>query len=126
MISIRTLALVLVLVPGGGCSFGLSGPEEGPHVAGQPPRCTTSRARPIADTVGAAVFGGAGVAFLLARCGPGDHDQEVDQTCEGITNAFGVLLLVPAAIYAVSAVGGYSKTGRCRDAVRAHQSRRVR
>lgn len=117
--------VVLAAALGASCSFGLSGPEDG-YSPERPPDCTTSRARPVADTVGAVLFGGVGLAFLVAKCGPGDHDQDVDQTCEGITNAFGVLLLIPAAVYAVSAAGGYGKTGRCREAVRAHQELRAR
>ncbi len=107
------------------CSFGLSGPADGTP-PGTPPSCTTSRTRPVLDTVGAALFGGAGLAYLLARCGAGDHDQDVDQTCEAVTNAIGVVLLIPGVIYGISAAGGYVKTSRCRDAVRDHQEYRAR
>lgn len=115
-------ALALALIAASACSFATSGPPDGydPR-APAPPDCTTGRTAPVLDTVGAGVFGIAGIGYLAAQCGPGDHGQEEDQTCEGITNAIGVVLLIPAAVYAVSALSGYGKTGRCREATEAHE-----
>lgn len=105
------------------CSFFISGPAEDwqARPPDRAPDCTSSRAAPIADTVGAVAFGVPAAALLIGRCGPGDHDQEVDQTCEAITNAMGVVLLVPTALYGVAAAVGYGKTARCREAVRRYQ-----
>lgn len=108
------------------CSFGTSGPPDGyrPDVAA-PPDCTTSRTAPVLDTVGAGLFGVAGIAYIAAPCGEGDHGG-TDQTCEAVTSLIGVVLLVPAAIYTIAAISGYGKTGRCRDAMRAHEEHRAR
>ena len=120
MSSVRA-ALVLSLAASG-CSIGTSGPPDGYDPRGpRPPDCTTSRRAPALDAVGAGVFGIAGVAYLVGSCGAGDHGQDTDQTCEAITNALGVVLLIPATIFAISAASGFSKTGRCREATEAHE-----
>jgi hypothetical protein len=105
------------------CSVFVSGPPEGwqERRADRVPDCTSSPAAPIADTVGAVAFGVPAAALLIGKCGPGDHGQEVDQTCEGITNLIGVVLLLPTALYGVAAAIGYSRTARCREAIRSYR-----
>jgi hypothetical protein len=117
-----TRPLLVALLAACACSVSVSGPPDRYDPRGPaPPDCTTSRSAPAVDTVGAGLFGIVGIAFLASKCGPGDHDQDVDQTCEGITNAFGVVLLIPATIYAMSAIVGFGRTGRCRDATEQHR-----
>jgi hypothetical protein len=105
----------------GACSFVfVSGP---PDHAGPKDECTESRIAPIADTVIAVGAAGGGIALLASNtpCNHPDPNNNID--ClgsglgDGIGKAIGALLLVPALVYAVSALHGYSATGSCR---RAH------
>ena len=91
-----------------GCSvLGVQGPNE--PAPGEPPmvdaECTTSRALPIADLVGALLFVGGGLLTLVeARAGKGNSHS-------GMT----FLMSVPTGLgFAVSSIIGFDRTGSCR------------
>lgn len=113
------IASLLILL--GACSFAfVTGPSD--H-ASPKDDCTESRIAPIADTAIAVGAAAGGIALLASNtpCNHPDPNNNVDCLGSGLGGAFakalGAVLLVPALVYAISAVRGYSATSNCR---RAH------
>ena len=121
----RAVLAVLVAAFAPACSFALSGPPS-PYSPDRPPRCDTGRAAPVADTVGATLFGAAAVFFLI----PPSHDScSGNDGCgmfDGAFQTLGAILLIPTAFYAGAATVGFVQTSRCRDAFDRHQAYRAR
>jgi hypothetical protein len=108
-------AIWLVLALGGCSVVFVDGP---PKYAEPNVDCTESRAAPIADAVLAAGFGVASIAAFASHstssCNPNDNNQ--DFCVSGSSGAIaGTVLLLPTAIFALSAIHGASATGDCRD-----------
>jgi hypothetical protein len=105
----------LVLVGLVGCSYAfVSAPTPGVPQA----ECTESYAAPVIDGVLATGFGIAAVAAFAITptntCNPNDHNQDF---CSSATLGplAGALLLVPTAIFVISAHHGGSTVGECRE-----------
>lgn len=113
--TIGAAALLGVLGLATGCSFYMRPP---PDSATLPVSCTSSRAAPIGDTVGA------GILFTLAIIGLGNW--LTGSTCEE-GNSFcitdpkkdgrTVLLITapPAVVFGIAAGVGYTRAARCRE-----------
>ena len=112
--TIGAATLLGVLGFGTGCSFFMRPP---PDSATPPVSCTSSRAAPIGDTVGA------GILVTLAIIGLGNW--LTGSTCEG--NSFCItdnqkdgrtvflITAPPAAVFGIAAGVGYTRAARCRE-----------
>jgi hypothetical protein len=118
----RLTGVVLGIVLVQACSLTISGPPR-PYHPQAAPVCDTSRVAPIIDVVMAGLFAAWSVSALAAE---GECDP--DTQCDGpdLAGVAGLVLAIPAVIYGLAAASGFDKTGRCRDAVRAHQEFRRR
>ena len=104
--------LVAGLVATNGCSAIFVRPARSPQ-GDQAPRCTESRAAPIADTavaVAALTIGAVAIGSALS-CSP--------NCVENLGPGLAIISAVVLAGTATSAVYGFQETGRCREAMSA-------
>jgi hypothetical protein len=106
--------LPAALLAATGCSALLSKPLPPDYGSSQQPRCTRGRTLAFIDTAVAALAGGAMLApdfveeNLLGR-GPDEKSVEIRRRA-----------LLPAAVFAASAIYGYTVVSRCRNAHERH------
>jgi hypothetical protein len=125
----QALSLIcLAMLASTGCSLAfVNAPPEASLPAGRTVDCTTSRAAPVADTVGgSAALGFLALGIYLAAnpCSPPAMTMPppypgYTAPCESAPNVFmGGLTAaiggISAIVYAVSAWRGYTHTARCR------------
>jgi hypothetical protein len=103
------------------CSLFVTGPD--PRTPPEePPRCTSSLAAPVVDTVAAAGFAALSALFLFATLA--DECDSRNGTCndnEGTGFVITGVLAVPAVLYGGAAHRGFSKTAACRRAIDTHR-----
>lgn len=102
------VGLVLVVLCANGCSFAfVNGPPAGKHIRPEQIDCSENYVPPMLDTVLAVPLGAGGIAAATySGCG-GD--------CP--TRSIGQAMLVPAALFVVSAAYGYIVTSSCHVAI---------
>jgi hypothetical protein len=104
-------------MPQAGCSWlVVSKPPAGPVEPTAELDCTSSRAAPIADTVGAVIFAAIAVPVLYDLIATG-CGKEPGEPQDAICAALGFPALGLATVYGFSAGYGYKHTGRCADLV---------
>jgi hypothetical protein len=108
--------LVAGLVATNGCSAILVRPVRSPQ-GDEAPKCTESRAAPIADTAVALAALTLGVVALgpALSCSP--------NCAENLGPGLAIVSAIVLLGTATSAVFGFQETGRCREAMSAFQSR---
>jgi hypothetical protein len=114
-------AIVCALASLPGCSWIFVDGPPPEHARGANFTCTTDRDPPIRDTGLASTFAilGGALIYVGVTC---DEPGYMSCLAEAAGASLGVVLLVPAILFAASAITGFVSTAYCRDALAAPRS----